>query len=932
MKCKEIYLLFLFSLVFGMQVIHAQVVLSGKVVDGSTGDPLPGAIVSIVGTTIGTATNFDGEYILKADHSVPLTLQISYTGFETSLVEIEDDKMYLRTVLNSAILMDEVVVIEGPMTEKQKESPITTQTLDINGIKQTPSIGFYDGLGALKEVDLTSASFGFKVVNTRGFNSTSPVRSLQLIDGVDNQAPGLNFSLGNFLGVSELDILKVEIIAGASGAYYGPNAFNGVISMETKNPFIHTGLSAMVKAGGRNYLEGSLRFADVVKDRKGFDVLAYKINLFALRADDWEADNYEPITDSRVPADNPGRYDAVNIYGDEYYPLNDFTKIPGHESLYPGIESFYRTGYKETDLVDYNTENYKANLALHLRTNPSRGIESPELVLASNFGAGTTVYQGDNRFSLKDILFTQQVISYAKRDKYNFRAYYTTENAGKSYDPYFTALRLQEVSEDDLNWYKDYTNYWFDEGDIPSRMYDMGYPQIITNPWPPTFDFDSARQWLIVHSDSLTAWHTETETYANTHSEIEFLFPGTSRFDSAFQEITTKLNNEEGGTRFYDHSSLLHISGEYIFTPAYLSEIRIGGNYRLYAPDSKGTIFSDTAGTIIRNSEIGMYAGIKEKFLDQKVIGMATLRMDKNENLKSIFTPAASLIYQPGKDTYFRVGYSAAVRNPTLTEQYLWLNVGPAILAGHTTMVDSLITEESFKNYPDVLNPDSLKYFNIDPIRPERVQTFELGFRTAYKKLFYVDLTYYRNIYHDFLGYVIGITADIDRHAIIPFPTDVQVYRYSSNTSNVVKTEGFSFGLNYFLSHYFSLSGNYSYNKLRKTVEDDPIIPAYNTPEHKFNIGLNGRNLKMSNSPFLRDVGFSLNYKWIQGYTFEGSPQFTGYIPTYGLVDAQVNVHLEKSNTTLKVGASNLLDHQHIEVYGGPRVGRIIYGSVAYGF
>lgn len=84
---------------------------------------------------------------------------------------------------------------------------------------------------------MTTASLGFKVINTRGFNSTSPVRSLQIIDGVDNQAPGLNFSLGNFLGSSELDVLKVDIVVGASGAYYGPNAFNGVISMETKSPF-----------------------------------------------------------------------------------------------------------------------------------------------------------------------------------------------------------------------------------------------------------------------------------------------------------------------------------------------------------------------------------------------------------------------------------------------------------------------------------------------------------------------------------------------------------------------------------------------------------------------------------------------------------------------------------------------------------------------
>jgi iron complex outermembrane receptor protein len=91
--------------------------------------------------------------------------------------------------------------------------------------KKRPSANFYDGLGSLKDVDLTTASLGFTVINTRGFNSTSPVRSLQIIDGVDNQSPGLNFSLGNFLGCSELDVKKVDLIVGASSAFYGPNAF-----------------------------------------------------------------------------------------------------------------------------------------------------------------------------------------------------------------------------------------------------------------------------------------------------------------------------------------------------------------------------------------------------------------------------------------------------------------------------------------------------------------------------------------------------------------------------------------------------------------------------------------------------------------------------------------------------------------------------------
>ena len=134
----------------------------------------------------------------------------------------------------------------------------------------------------------------------------------------------VNFSLGNFLGTSELDILRLEVISGASGPFYGPNAFNGVISQETKDPFIHTGLEMMVRAGERNLFEVAMRYAQVFKNKNGDDAFAYKLNLYGLTAHDWIADNTDPISDSNVPADNPGRYDAVNIYGDEYsYLMNN---------------------------------------------------------------------------------------------------------------------------------------------------------------------------------------------------------------------------------------------------------------------------------------------------------------------------------------------------------------------------------------------------------------------------------------------------------------------------------------------------------------------------------------------------------------------------------------------------------------------------------
>jgi len=222
-------------------------------------------------------------------------------------------------------------------------------------------------------------------------------------------------------------------------------------------------------------------------------------------------------------------------------------------------------------------------------------------------------------------------------------------------------------------------------------------------------------------------------------------------------------------------------------------------------------------------------------------------------------------------------------------------------------------------------------YFSIDAIRPEQVQTFEVGMRTTLFKELYIDMGYYRSSYKNFLGYLIGLTADIPKDPLA-YPENIQVYRYSANSKNVVTSQGFSIGLNYYWSRKISLSGNYSYNELHKTVEDDPIIPAYNTPKHKYNIGISGKEISIGDISFFKNVGFSINYKWVEGFQFEGSPQFTGYVPSYGIVDAQVSVHQEKIHTTFKIGVSNMLNNKHYETYGGPKIGRLAYVSVAYNF
>lgn len=910
----------------------SQTVLKGVVVDGNSGEGLIGASVYIQATEEGTISDFDGSFELKIKGSLPVKITFSYTGYEDQVIEVTNASEKLKIKMAEAAITTSTVEVVGQrVSEKQKASPLTVESLDLIAIKETPSDNFYDGLGSLKGVDLTAASLGFKVINMRGFNSTSPVRSLQIIDGVDNQAPGLNFSLGNFLGSSELDVLKVDLIQGASSAYYGPNAFNGVISMETKNPFLQKGLSAIVKVGERNLLETAVRWADAFKNKNNLDWMAYKLNFSLLRADDWVADNDNPVDGTDTPKGNPGGWDQINVYGDEYFSLGDYSRdstyLPNNNA---GLRTFHRTGYQEKDLVNYNTENVKANAALHFRLQPSKSFESTELILSSSFGTGTTVYQGDNRFSLRDILFFQNRLELRKTDKFFLRAYATHEDAGNSYDPYFTALRLQEMAKSNPDWYNDYARFW--RSNIYNRMKANEFPTpTVNNQGQLVFDYDAAYAFMDNNQDSLTYWHDLASAKADLANPLinttqDYFAPGTERFEAAFDSITN-LKNSEGGTRFYDKSALYHLHGEYVFKSQFFDEIKAGANGRIYRPYSDGTVFKDTAGIRITNREVGLYGGLKKKFGNQ-LTASATLRLDKNQNFDLIYTPAASLVWSPDVFNYLRLSFSSGVRNPTLTDQYLNLNVGRATLLGNLDGFKDLISVESFVDYLGSGFTAPLDTFDAPAVKPERVKTFEVGYRTTLFEKLYLDAGYYFNIYNDFIGYVIGVDTEFDQFG---FPQNTKVYRVASNSLNTVTTQGFSLGANFYFAQYFQVSGNYSWNRLNKEFADDPIIPAFNTPEHKYNISLSGRDLpinafgKRSNN-----LGFNLNYKWIQGFVFEGSPQFTGNINDYALLDAQLNYKFKRYNTTLKIGASNLLDNRAFQTYGGPRIGRLAYASILY--
>lgn len=907
----------------------AQNLIKGEVIDADNGEPLIGANVIVKNEAgKGTVTDFDGTFELRVE-KLPVTLNISYIGYTAVDYEVTNvGQKILIKMGEDAVTIDLGVEIKGQrVSEKQKAAPLTIESLDAIAIKQTASTDFYNGLGSLKGVDLTTASLGFTVINTRGFNSTSPVRSLQTIDGVDNQSPGLNFSLGNFLGASELDIQKVDLVVGASSAFYGPNAFNGVIAMETKNPFFNKGLAASVKVGERSLVETAFRFADVIKNKSGQPTVAYKLNFSYLRANDWEANNFNPVTDSTnnvifpLSKDNPGGFNAVNVYGDEYSITNNGTDFNSSS----GLNIFHRRGYEEKDVVDYDTRNIKAGATVHIRTKPSKDFESPELIIGSNFGYGTTVYQGDNRFSLRGIQFFQHKIEYRKRDKFFIRAYATHEDAGDSYDPYFTAQKMIEASGTNDSWQRAYEDYW-SQNKVAQQLRTLGMSQ------------DNMLQWQRDNKEVLDKFHKEAQAYASSKNRTfnlnNFYEPGTARFDSLKNAITSRKNNNiENGTRFFDRSALFHVHGEYKFNTTFFKELTVGANGRMYRPNTAGTIFRDETERIT-NSEFGVYGGASKEFGD--FTASIASRLDKNQNFNFLFSPAGSIVWKPSENNYLRASFSSAIRNPTLSDQYLDLDVGPARLLGNLTGFDSLILLQNFIDFRrnPVNTPLVDRY--IAPIRPEKVRTFEVGYRTTLFEKLFVDASYYYNIYNDFIGFQIGVKVPTARVELFPgfFDTirqitNIQAYRIAANSDQIVNSQGFAIGLNYYFSKYYSLNGNYSYNNLVTNVNDD-IVPAFNTPRNKYNLGFSGRDIPMGSGK--NTLGFNVNYKWIQGFIFEGSPQFTGLVPTYDLVDAQVNYTLPKQHLTIKAGASNILNNKQFQTYGGPRIGRMAYLTITYDF
>jgi len=907
------------ALCISFNTLAQNVSLKGTVTDDNK-DPVIGANITIKGKLAGTITDSKGNFTLSTSDNLPVVLVVSSIGFQTKEIEIaESGKSLSIELMVKNELMDEVVISASRVEENILKSPVSIEKMDLNSIRQTPSINFYDGLQNVKSVEMVTSSLTYKQVNTRGFNDTGNARFLQLVDGVDNQTPGLSFAVGNLFGASDLDIESVELIPGSASVLYGPVAFNGVLMMRTKDPFQYQGLSAQIKFGANHFNETyadpqalydvAVRYARAFNNR-----FALKINASYFKGLDWYATNYTDV-DPGTPADqrsddNPAR-NALNIYGDD------------EARVLPGIGRVSRTGYEERDLLDYNVYSVKLNGSMHYRIN-----DYIELIYQYNYNQGRAAYTGSNRFQLNDFNFQQHRVE-LKGSNFFVRVYANLEDSKKSYNGKALGQLINQTWVRDLNG-----------NVVPSNMADsMWYARYESS-------FNGAVTGVTPGS------HSASREFAD---QGRFL-PGSADFNTQ----KDRLINTQGlqGAGILSQSKYYHAEGQYDFSNKIkVLDILAGGNFRIYDMFTNGTLFDDLTQAIIIK-EGGAFIQVSKKLIEEKMKLAGSVRYDKNQNFSGHITPRGSIVYTLGDNHNFRASYQTGFRNPTPGDQYIKLNAGPiTILGGVPDNSEGMnVYENSFTSTS--LGPffgafgaaveggtspvdavfsskDLLVKSDVEYIKPERVQTFEIGYKSIVAKKILIDISYYYSSYNDFIlnqvvmqpsSPVLGPDGLVNPQAAFDLLSgQSHLFQLYTNASERVTSQGATLGLTFLLPSNFELAGNVTWADFNLQNANPNDIPAFNTPEFRTSVVL-------GNSALTKNLAFNLAYRWQEAFDWTGTfnQLRPGRIDTYSIFDAQVSYRVHPIRTVIKIGASNLFNNKVYQAYGSPSVGAIYYVSLTF--
>lgn len=664
----------LMAVLFSITANAQAVTISGTVRNGTTNESIVAVTVAIKGTSLGTYTNSNGEFSIKVS-KLPVVLVFTSTGgYDAQEVTVSDATQTVSVDLKvNTVMGQEVIVAANRVPTRILESPVSIERLSSSALKNAAAPSAYEALANLKGVDVHTASLSFRTVTTRGFVSSGNTRLIQLIDGMDNQAPGLNFAVGSVIGLTDLDIDNIEVLPGASSALYGSGGMNGTLLINSKSPFKYAGLSYNIKQGIMHvdsrqrstspYYNWSFRWAKAYKNK-----FAIKLAAELIKGNDWQAEDYR---NKRIDAtglfavaggnrQNTPDYNGINTYGDEtsvnISALSQLLQATVNNGVLAASGGFVNLNASATsyfNAIGNPTYPSNAQVAGFIGLFPT-ALQPAAQLFVPFFLGNTRNYFGSNPRDRTNNNVTRTGYEEKHLVDYNNLNvkfvgglhYKITNNLEASWNSYIGtgttvytgadryALRNLKMAQHKLelrskNWYvRGYTTQ-----ENAGESYNASAAGAFVNEaWKPTAPAASLGlpgissswigQYILTYSEGrrqtgaggFSASDFTLHTNARATADVGRLLPGTTAYNAALKKVrTTPIKN--GGALFLDKTDLWAGEGQLNISDAgkfsNVVEIIAGVQWKRYVLNSQGTLFADNTDTLIGYAKIDNRGNIK---------------------------------------------------------------------------------------------------------------------------------------------------------------------------------------------------------------------------------------------------------------------------------------------------------------------------------
>ncbi len=434
---KKLFLFFVLFVLAGATTLLAQTrTITGTVTSQEDGMPIPGASVTVKGTTLGALTDANGNYTLTVPQTAE-TLVISFIGMKKIEVPIQGRSKIDVPLESELVGLDEVVVTAFGIKRQARELGVATAQIDDQQLTQAGVSNVVNGLtGKVSGLQINTVNNGVNpdtritLRGNRHFLASN--QALIVLDGVPVSATYLN-------SINPNDISNVNVLKGASAsALYGNEASNGVLVITTRRG---SGAKPVIRISNTTTFE-TVSYLPKLQERFGAgsseDTVNYVPEYTFWIGRDRNTDTYTSYENQSYGPEFNGQMVILGgVLEDGSYQMIPYSAVPNQK------KKFFDTGISLQNDISYAVGDDKNNFYISLQDVKTTGTIPKDKNRRSGFrvaGARTSgIFRADYSIG------------------------YTQTNTDVSGDEYFQQRPvywnvLNTPAEVDLTNYKDIVN------------------------------------------------------------------------------------------------------------------------------------------------------------------------------------------------------------------------------------------------------------------------------------------------------------------------------------------------------------------------------------------------------------------------------------------------------------------------------------------